>query len=477
MLLTGFLFGGISFYILGKIVGPTAVRTPFTPRVPTQILETSKAFSEIVSAVSPAVVNISSTKVIRRDASPLSEDPFFDFFNPFHDFGLPKKWKEQSLGSGVVVSKDGFIITNNHVVEQSEDIRVILYDKRSFKGKVVGSDPKTDIAVVKILSDNLPTATWGDSDKLQVGEFVLAIGNPFGLSHTVTMGIISAVGRANVGIADYEDFIQTDAAINPGNSGGPLVNVRGELVGINTAIFSRTGGYQGIGFAVPSNMARLVMDQLMKQGKIVRGWIGVSIQDVTPELSQKFGITGSKGALVSDVTKGSPAEKAGIVRGDVIIEFNGKEVTSVGGLRNMVSQSKTGSEVSLKILRGGKKYILNAVTAELPKDAAGTFQESFPEDAQTNAFSGVTVKELTREIARQLGTGFEEKGVVIVRIEPGSAADDAGLKKGDVIQEIDRKRITGIEDFRRITAAVPPGETSLLFVNRGGRKFYLTLNK
>ncbi|HET6516393.1 MAG TPA: DegQ family serine endoprotease [Thermodesulfovibrionales bacterium] len=477
ILLTGFLLGGLSFYMLGKMVSPTTVRAPFTPRVPGQILETSRAFSEIVSAVSPAVVNISSTKVIRRDTSPFSEDPFFDFFNPFHDFGLPKKWKEQSLGSGVIVTKDGYIITNNHVVEQSEDIRVTLYDKRSFRGKVVGSDPKTDIAVVKISADNLPTIPWGDSDGLQVGEFVLAIGNPFGLSHTVTMGIISAVGRANVGIADYEDFIQTDAAINPGNSGGPLVNIKGELIGINTAIFSRTGGYQGIGFAVPSNMTKLVMEQLMKQGKIVRGWLGVSIQEITPELSQKFGIQDSKGALVSDVTKGSPAEKAGIMRGDIILEFNGKEVTSVGALRNSVAQSKTGSEVTLKVLRTGKTYTLKTIIAELPKEMAGTQQEISPEDMQKNAFSGITVKDLTKEIAKQLGLGFEEKGVVVVRVEQGSAADDAGLKKGDVIQEIDRKRVSNVEEFKKVTSSIQSGDTALLFVNRSGRRFYLAINR
>jgi len=477
ILLTGFLLGGISFYILGKVTGPQAIRAPFTPRVPSQILETSRAFSEIVAAVSPAVVNISSTKVIRRDSPAFSEDPFFDFFNPFHDFGLPKKWKEQSLGSGVIVSKDGYIITNNHVVEQSEDIRVTLYDRRSFRGKVVGADPKTDIAVVKISADDLPTAPWGDSDRLQVGEFVLAIGNPFGLSHTVTMGIISAVGRANVGIADYEDFIQTDAAINPGNSGGPLVNIKGELIGINTAIFSRSGGYQGIGFAVPSNMARLVMDQLMKQGRIVRGWLGVSIQDVTPELSQKFGLKDARGALVSDVTKGSPAEKAGIARGDIILEFNGKEITSVGGLRNLVAQSRVGSQVPLKLLKGGKEYIAKVVIAELPKEIAGVPQEPSSEDMQRNAFSGVKVMELTKEIARQLGLGPDEKGVVVVRIEQGSSADDAGLKKGDVIEEIDRKRITGIEDYRRLSAAKESGDAALLFVNRGGKRFYLPLNK
>ncbi|MGD0885285.1 MAG: DegQ family serine endoprotease [Thermodesulfovibrionales bacterium] len=476
ILLVGFLFGGISFYVLGKFVAQPSTRTPFTPRVPTQIIETSRAFSEIASAVSPAVVNISSTKVVRRDSTQSPEDPFFDFFNPFHEFGFPKKWKEQSLGSGVIVSKDGYIITNNHVVEQSEDIRVTLYDKRSFRGKVVGSDPKTDIAVVKISATDLQTVPWGDSDRLQVGEFVLAIGNPFGLSHTVTMGIISAVGRANVGIADYEDFIQTDAAINPGNSGGPLVNIKGELIGINTAIFSRSGGYQGIGFAVPSNMARLVMDQIMKEGKIVRGWLGVSIQDITPELSQKFGLKDAKGALVGDVTKGSPAEKAGVRGGDIILQLNGKEIDSVGNLRNLVAQSKIGSQVTLKILRGSKEYTLQAVIAELPKELSGSPQELFPEDVPGNAFSAINVMGLTKEISRQLGLGIEERGVVVVRIEPGSAADEAGLKKGDVILEIDRKRISGVEDFNKGIATIVPGSTSLLLVNRGGRRFYLTVN-
>jgi len=475
ILLVGFLLGGVSYYIIGKMVSPPSLRTPFSPRVPGQMIETSRAFSEIVHAVSPAVVNISTTKTVRRDALPLSEDPFFDLFRPFHDFGLPKKWKEQSLGSGVIVSGDGYIITNNHVVEKSEDIRVILFDKRSFRGKVVGADPKTDIAVVKISADKLPTIPWGDSDKLLVGEFVLAIGNPFGLSHTVTMGIISAVGRANVGIADYEDFIQTDAAINPGNSGGPLVNIKGELIGINTAIFSRSGGYQGIGFAVPSNMSRLVMDQLMKQGKIVRGWLGVTIQDITPELSQKFGLKDSNGALVGDVAKGSPAEKAGIVRGDVILEFNGKEIKSVGSLRNMVAQSKVGSQAKVKILRNGKQYGMSVVIDELPREIAGAPAEPLPEDFQKNAFSGITVMDLSKEIARQLGLGANEKGVVVVKVEPGSTADEAGLKKGDVIQEMDRKRVAGVGDFNKITSAIEPGDTTLLFVNRGGRRFYITI--
>ena len=267
-LLVGILVGGVSFYFLEKVTGTHKGYASFTtPNVPRQIIDTSKAFSEIAGSISPSVVNISTTKVMKREAGPSLEDPFFDLLNPFRNFKMPKKWKEQSLGSGVIVSTDGYIITNNHVVEQADEIRVTLFDKRSFKAKIIGADTKTDIAIVKIEADNLRAAQWGDSDKLQVGEFVLAIGNPYGLSHTVTMGIISAVGRANVGIADYEDFIQTDAAINPGNSGGPLVNIKGELIGVNTAIFSRSGGYQGIGFAVPSNMTRLVMNQLVDKGK------------------------------------------------------------------------------------------------------------------------------------------------------------------------------------------------------------------
>lgn len=475
MLLVGFLLGGISFYILGKITGQQKGYVPFAPTVPKQIIETSKAFSEIASAISPSVVNISTTKVMKREAHPFLDDPFFDFFTPFRDFRMPKKWKEQSLGSGVVVSSDGYIITNNHVVEQADEIRVTLFDKRSFKAKVIGSDSKTDVAIVKIGADNLPAIQWGDSDKLQVGEFVLAVGNPYGLSHTVTMGIISAVGRANVGIADYEDFIQTDAAINPGNSGGPLVNTKGELIGINTAIFSRSGGYQGIGFAVPSNMAKLVMDQLVEKGKVTRGWLGVTIQELTPELSQKFGLKNSKGALVGDVAKGSPAEKAGIKRGDIILEFNGKTVKDVGNLRNLVAQSKAGSEVSITLLRGDKEFNLKITIAELPREISESSPDTIPDDSTVEGLTGLTVIELTREIARQLGLNKDEKGVVVVRVEVGSPAEEVGIRKGDVIQELDRKKIDGLNEYNKIISNIRQGDTVLLFINRGGKKFYVTL--
>lgn len=318
------------------------------------LTKNNQAMVEVVAAVKPSVVNISSTKTIRRRGmpSPFFNDPFFKRFfgDEFRSFEMPKEYKQSGLGSGVIVDKDGYILTNNHVVKGADEIKVKLSDEREFKGKVIGVDPKTDLAVIKIDSNHLPVIKLGDSDKLQVGETVIAIGNPFGLSHTVTSGIVSATGRANVGIADYEDFIQTDAAINPGNSGGALVNVRGELVGINTAIFSTTGGYQGIGFAIPSNMTKVVMDSLIKKGKVIRGWLGVTIQPLTPDLAKQFNLKDKKGVLVADVVEDSPAEKTGIERGDVIVEFDGKKVDDVTDLRNMVANTLPNEEVPIKLI-------------------------------------------------------------------------------------------------------------------------------
>jgi serine protease Do len=476
ILLVGFLLGGISFYLLGEYTGRQRVYMPAAPpRVSRQMLETGTAFSDIVRSVSPAVVNISTTKTVRRDENHFLNDPFFDFLNPFREFKTPRKWKEQSLGSGVIVSDNGYILTNNHVVEHADEVMVTLSDNRSYKAKIIGADPKTDVAVIKIDARGLPAIRWGDSDKLQVGEFALAIGSPYGLNNTVTMGIISAVGRANVGIADYEDFIQTDAAINPGNSGGPLVNIKGEMIGINTAIFSRSGGYQGIGFAVPSNMARIVMNQLEKTGKVTRGWLGVTIQELTAELSSKFGADNANGALVGDVVKGGPAEKAGIRRGDIIIEYDGKKVKDVGNLRNMVAESAVGTTVPVTIVREGKEYSLRVMIAKLPAEVAEAAPAEERGDSVSEGLAGLSVVELTKEIGRQLGLRKEERGVVVVRVEAGSSSEEAGIRKGDVIQEIDKKKIDGIEAYRRVISGLSPDETVLLFVNRGGKKFYAAL--
>jgi serine protease Do len=461
------------------LFGPEKTRSPYTYnfQTPAGLKGEGSAFSDVVRVVSPTVVNISTTKTVSNDFMPFSqffESPFDDFFEPFR---IPRKHKEQSLGSGVIVSADGYIITNYHVVEKAEEIKVTLFDKQDFKGKIIGSDPKTDIAVIKISAKELPAIKWGNSDELEVGEFVLAFGNPFGLSHTVTMGIVSAKGRASVGIADYEDFIQTDAAINPGNSGGPLVNIKGELTGVNTAIFSKTGGYQGIGFAVPSNMVKSVMTQLINEGKVTRGWLGVAIQNVTPELAKEFGLKRSKGALVTEVFEDSPAEEAGLQRGDIILAVNKKKVSDVETLRNIVAQSKVGSTIELQVLRDRKTIIIEAEVAELSQDVTEAKSGGRQEDEaeEKNVLAGLTVMDLTGDIAKQLGLPRKEEGVVIVSVEPGSAADEGGLRKGDLIQEINKKKISSLKDFNKAVAHIRDGDTVLLFINRGGNKFYITL--
>lgn len=442
------------------------------------------SFMEIAKTVTPAVVNISSTRVIQRQRSgqpPLFEDPFFRrFFGDefFRQFRMPRQRQEQSLGSGVIVDPKGYIVTNNHVVEQASEIKVFLSDRQEYKGKLVGSDPKSDIAVIKIEGkDDFPFAVWGNSDHLQVGEYVLAIGNPFGLNQTVTMGIISAVGRANVGIADYEDFIQTDAAINPGNSGGALVNIRGEVIGINTAIFTRSGGYQGIGFAVPSNMTQSVMNSLRKTGKVVRGWLGVSIQEISPELGKQFGVKELKGALVSDVFPGSPAEEAGLERGDVIQEYQGKMVKSVSQLRNMVAQTSVGTKVKLRVLRDQKEKMIKVKIGELPKDLteARIGEEGLPGE-MVNVLNGLEVQGLSSDIIRQLDLPKDIQGVVISNVTADTPVERAGLQRGDVIQEIDRKKIRSLKDYQKIVSGYKKDETVLLLVFREGRTFFVTVS-
>lgn len=434
------------------------------------LTKTGQAMAEIAEAVKPAIVNISTTRTIKiQGRDQFLDDPFFKRF--FGDqFKMPKERKTAGLGSGVIVSSDGYILTNYHVIKDADEIKVLLSDKRDFKGKVVGTDPKTEIAVIKIEATNLPTIKWGDSNRLKVGEIVLAIGNPYGLNQTVTMGIVSAVGRANVGIAEYEDFIQTDAAINPGNSGGAMVNVKGELVGINTAIFSTSGGYQGIGLAIPSDMAKDVMDSLIAKGKVVRGWLGVSVQSITPELAKQFNLKEEKGALVGDVVEESPAEKAGIQRGDIITAYEGKKIDEPYQLRNMVANTSPSKEVELTIVRENTTKTIKVTISEQPAEV-----QKLSKGEYDNLLRGVTVQNLTPEIYKQLNLPKKLKGVVVSEIDEESPAAMV-LTQGDIIQEINRKKITSTRDYENIVAKIKPEEDILLLVFRNGSSIYITLS-
>jgi serine protease Do len=440
------------------------------------LTRTGQAMAEVAEGIKPAIVNISTTRTHRTSGSPFA--PFFDdplfrkfFGDRFGHQQPPKERKTASLGSGVIVSSDGYILTNNHVIKDADEINVLIPDKREFKGKIIGSDPKTDIAVIKIEASDLPTITWGDSGRLRVGEIVLAIGSPYGLSQTVTMGIVSAVERVNMGIADYVDFIQTDAAINPGNSGGALVNAKGELVGINTAIFSTSGGYQGIGFAIPSSMAKTVMDSLITKGKVTRGWLGVSIQEITPELARQFQLENEEGSLVADVVEGSPAEKAGILRGDVIIEFNGKKVSEPHNLRNAVASTPPEAIVELKIIRDGSIETITVTLGELSSD----LQKIKTSPAINNALRGVSVQNLTPEIYKQLDIPEKIRGVLISGIEAGSPAETK-LLSGDVILEINRKATANTDDYEKVVTAIKEDENILLLVFRRGSSIFITIS-
>ncbi|MCK4912017.1 MAG: DegQ family serine endoprotease [Thermodesulfovibrionales bacterium] len=428
----------------------------------------SNAMVDVVSAVRPTVVNISTTRVVTtRGGGSAFNDPFFRKFfgDQFRQDNAPREEERSSLGSGVIVSVEGYILTNNHVIKDADTITVTLADKREFEGKLVGTDPKTDIAVIKIDAKDLHAIDWGNSDDLRVGEFVIAVGSPYGLDQTVTSGIVSAKGRANVRIADYEDFIQTDAAINPGNSGGPLINIRGELVGINTAIFSTSGGYQGIGFSIPSNMVQVVMDSLIKHGKVVRGWLGVTIQPVTSELAEQFKLKEARGAIVSDVTEDSPADKGGLRRGDVIIEFEGKKVTDSTGLRNMVAATAPNTKVSFRVSRNGKLITVKVTIGELsPEKLASTGDYN-------NVLRNVQIQELTPEIKQSLGISPRVSGVVVT-----DAPEDTGLQRADVILEINRHSVENVEAYNKVVARVPEDSDVLLLVFRKGGAFYLTIS-
>lgn len=447
---------------------PSVIMADTTDKESTEILtKFGEAMSKVAERVKPAVVNISTSRTVKTQRHPLFDDPLFRRF--FGDPQAPQKRKVTNLGSGVIATSDGYILTNNHVIEGAEDIIVRLADGKEYKGRPVGMDSRTDIAIIKINETNLPTVPWGDSDKLRVGEVVLAIGNPYGLSQTITMGIISALGRSGIGITDYEDFIQTDAAINPGNSGGALVNIRGELIGINTAIFSTSGGYQGIGFAIPSSMVKNVMDSIINQGRVVRGWLGVQIQPLTPELVKQLGLKDESGVLLVDVVEGGPAEKGGLKRYDVIAEYDGKKTDNPFHFKNMVAATKPGKTVEIKIIRNGNLLTAKVTIAELPIEPQIVSPAQFE-----NSLRGVSVQEVTDEILQKLGITRKIKGVLVNNIEEDSPALGI-IAKGDIIMEVNRKPVTTTKEYNDTVSKIEKGKDILLGIMRGGFPQVITI--
>ena len=432
-------------------------------------------FAPVVKKVLPAVVSVSSSKIVKTGFSDQGEmDPLFrQFFGDSQgrQSNPPRQRRAEGLGSGVIVSPEGYILTNNHVVDGATEVRVTLNDRREFKARVIGTDPKTDVAVLKIDAPNLQPVVIGDSDRLQVGDYVLAVGNPFGLGKTVTMGIVSAMGRGNLGIEDYENFIQTDASINPGNSGGALVNDRGELVGINTAILSHgSEGNQGIGFAVPVSVARNVMDQILKNGRVTRAYLGVMAQEVTPAIARAFHGQEVRGALVGDVSPNSPAQRAGLQKGDIILEINGKPINDGAQSRMNVSLMEPGAMVAVKVLREGTARDFSVRLAELPTEQAKVEKNS---ESTEGAMEGVSVENLNARTARELGLPAISAGVVVTEVDPGSRAANSGLKRGDLIQEVNHQAVKNTSDFERALGSSK--DETLLLVNRQGSTRYLAV--
>jgi serine protease Do len=437
-----------------------------------------ETFADLAQKDSPAVVNISTEKVVKgrermRDffgprPSPFGpNDPFREFFEKF--FGeVPKDFKQHSLGSGFIINPKGLIITNNHVVEGAEKIRVRLSGGKEYQATVKGRDPKTDLAIIQISNppSDLPYLTLGDSDAIRVGDWVMAVGNPFGLGNTVTQGIISAKGRV-IGAGPYDNFLQTDAAINPGNSGGPLLDLKGEVVGINTAIVSSG---QGIGFAIPSNLAKSIIPQLEEKGKVTRGMLGVQVQTVTPELAKSFGLAEPKGALVAEVNPGSPAEKAGIQRGDIIIEFNSQPIREMNELPRFVAAIAPGTKAEVKVLRNGKEKRFQVTITEMKEER----QARAPQEMGEESPLGLAVANLDQALAQRYGLK-EKQGVVVTHVEAGSAAAEAGLRPGDVILEIGGHPAHTVKDYRTVMGKLQKGSYARFLIRRGGHTLYLTV--
>ncbi len=471
----------------------SAADTPKTTMVALTVSETppnhehpsTGSFAPVVKRVAQSVVKV--TVVGKARSLPMqfnggNEDLLRRFFgDQFGGTGPMRAPRERGLGSGVIVNKDGYILTNNHVVESAESIRVTLNDGREFTAKVIGRDPNTDVAVLKIEAKDLPYMTIADSDKAEVGDLCLAIGNPFGIGQTVTMGIVSAVGRSTPELGemgtDYQDFIQTDAAINPGNSGGALVDADGRLIGINTAILSRSGGNQGIGFAVPINLARNVMENLIEHGRVIRGFIGVGLQDVDSSLVEQFKLSNNQGALVAEVVPHGPAENAGIKSGDVIVEFNGKAVPDYRHLKLQVAQVAPGSKVSVKLIRDGQPKTL-WVTVKERGAAEGEKSEGSVEtpDSSDDSLSGVQVSDLDAQTRRQAGIPENVTGALIVKVDPDSASYEAGLRAGDVIQEMNKKTVATADDAVRLSTHVKD-RVALLKIWSKGHSHYLVVDE
>ena len=439
----------------------------------------AKAFSSVVKKAGPAVVHVAVEKpgkVMGQFPSELFSDPFFErFFGPqFKHPRTPNKekknFKQQAAGSGFIIASDGYILTNNHVIDEAEKITIRLADKREFAAKVVGADPQSDVAILKIEGTNLPVLPLGNSDALEVGEWVIAIGSPFELNQTVTVGVVSAKGRNRMGITDYENFIQTDAAINPGNSGGPLLNIHGEAVGMNTAIFSRSGGYMGIGFAIPINMAKSIEQQLRKGGKVTRGWLGILIQDVNEDLAKSFGGKAG-GALVSEVTEGSPAMKSGLIQGDIVTEINGAPVTDVADLRNKIAMTPPNTSLTLRVLRDGKEKDITVSVGEQPADMASIAKKL---NSSTLGELGLTLQDLTDEVAGQFGYK-KDQGVLIADVEEDSPAARVGLQAGQLIEEVNRTKVHSLKELQQAMKSSTNAKQVLLRVRAGERSQYVVL--
>lgn len=460
--------------------------TPWVVRAeaPLALKQLDDAFVQVAQKVTPSVVNISSTRKEEAASGMPDSDPFFKN-HPFKEF-FGDEWMKKfrkgpgpggggplrpaAMGSGVIVSPEGLILTNAHVVKDAHEIKVNLSDKRSYDAKVIGADPESDVAVIKIDAKGLPAAQFGDSSKLRVGEIVLAVGNPFGLNRTVTSGIVSATGRTNMGLIDYEDFIQTDAAINPGNSGGPLVNISGDIIGINTAIASRSGGYQGVGFAIPSNSAKLIMDDLIRDGKVRRGLLGVNIQDLNESLAKSFGRTTSDGALVSQVIEGSPAEKAGIKSGDILVKFNGEPIQGAAHLKNLVGKEKPGATTKLAVVRDNKTFDVSVSIGEKIAKAVGSTQAG----AEANASNelGVEIEPVPQPAAEKLGLK-EGQGIRVKDVVGDGAGSRMGLRPGDIILEMDGAPVGDAAGFRTALSSAKKNQVIRLKVQRGEQRIFL----